>query len=299
MSPDNKHILQEVLSKKSEGCGAAFAGGVDPEGLWIQRASRLWPGVHLPGEHALLAPAGLPDSLANAAEGVGGSAGAVRLSTPDGVAKAGGMACERETRLSDLQGGGSDDSDEAAEEDRTAKAPHRGAGEGAESALEHGLRGGSSRGWKALPNSDGGGLVHEGMRGHQGQAEAKRQRCGRGPGYGGPGARQANVNHGRQRQRVRSKGNGRWADSRAVHLAFIRPGKPTENAFIESFNGELRDERLNTEIFRSMAEVRGKLAAWRYDHNHRRTHSALGDQTPTQFAARNPAPSPACFNGFA
>lgn len=54
-----------------------------------------------------------------------------------------------------------------------------------------------------------------------------------------------------------------WADSRAVHLAFIRPGKPTENAFIESFNGRLRDECMNTEIFRSTAEVRGKLATWR------------------------------------
>lgn len=82
-----------------------------------------------------------------------------------------------------------------------------------------------------------------------------------------------------------------WADSRDVQLAFIRPGKPTENAFIESFNGKLRDECLNTEIFRSMPEVRGKLAAWRYDYNHRRPHSALKDQTPAQFAAQNPAPA--------
>lgn len=82
-----------------------------------------------------------------------------------------------------------------------------------------------------------------------------------------------------------------WADARTVHLAFIRPGKPTENAFIESFNGRLRDECLNTEIFRSMAEVRGKLAAWRYDYNHRRPHSALNDRTPAQFAAQNPAPA--------
>ncbi len=80
-----------------------------------------------------------------------------------------------------------------------------------------------------------------------------------------------------------------WADSMAVQLAFIRPGKPTENAFIKSFNDRLRDECLNTEIIRSMPEVRGKLAAWRYDYNHRRSHSALKDQTPAQFAAQNPA----------
>lgn len=77
--------------------------------------------------------------------------------------------------------------------------------------------------------------------------------------------------------------------ARAVHLAFVQPGKPTENAFIESFNGRLRDECLNTELFHSMAEVSGKLATWRYDYNHRRPHSALNDQIPAQFAARNPA----------
>ena len=99
-----------------------------------------------------------------------------------------------------------------------------------------------------------------------------------------------------------------WADGRAFQLAFIRPGKPTENAFIESFNGKLRDGGsksrdggtgrmrkhprvggLNTEIFRTMAEVRGKLAAWRYDYNHHRPHSALNDRTPAQFAAQRPA----------
>jgi len=81
-----------------------------------------------------------------------------------------------------------------------------------------------------------------------------------------------------------------WADSRAVQLAFFRPGKPTENAFIESSNSRLRDECLNTEWFHSMPEVRGNLAEWRYDYNHHRPHSALNDQTPAQFAAQNPAP---------
>lgn len=76
--------------------------------------------------------------------------------------------------------------------------------------------------------------------------------------------------------------------------AFIRPGKPTENCYIESFNGRLRAECLNVEIFRSMAEAQGKLHAWREDFNHRRPHSSIGYLTPLEFArsqARSPSPS--------
>lgn len=85
-----------------------------------------------------------------------------------------------------------------------------------------------------------------------------------------------------------------WSDLHQVQLAFIRPGKPTENCYIESFNGRLRDECLNVEIFHSMPEVQGKLAAWRRDYNHHRPHSALGDMTPLEFVARHhrgPSPS--------
>lgn len=86
-----------------------------------------------------------------------------------------------------------------------------------------------------------------------------------------------------------------WSHLHQVQLAFIRPGKPTENGYIESFKGRLRDECLNVEIFRSMDEVKGKLAAWRQDYNQRRPHSALGDLTPVEFAHRHghgPSPSP-------
>ena len=58
-----------------------------------------------------------------------------------------------------------------------------------------------------------------------------------------------------------------WADSRAVQLAFITSGKPTEYAIIEGFNGIRRDKCLNTELPHTMPEVRGKLAAWRFDYN--------------------------------
>jgi putative transposase len=77
-----------------------------------------------------------------------------------------------------------------------------------------------------------------------------------------------------------------WAHRHSVQLAFTRPGRPTENGFIESFNGRLRDECLNVELFASMADATHLLAAWREDYNHQRPHSSLGDDTPAEFAAK-------------
>ena len=76
-----------------------------------------------------------------------------------------------------------------------------------------------------------------------------------------------------------------WAYRRGVKLDFIRPGKPTENGFVESFNGRLRDELLNTEIFLSLAEAREKLEKWRVEYNNYRPHSSLGNRTPAEVAA--------------
>jgi len=77
-----------------------------------------------------------------------------------------------------------------------------------------------------------------------------------------------------------------WAHRHGIQLAFIRPGRPTENGFIESFNDRLRDECLNVELFGSMAEATRLLAVWRDDYNHQRPHSSLGDDTPAEFAAK-------------
>jgi putative transposase len=77
----------------------------------------------------------------------------------------------------------------------------------------------------------------------------------------------------------------RWAYSNGVKLSFIRPGKPVENGFIESFNGRLRDELLNTTIFSSLEDARAKLRAWRTDYNTTRPHSSLNDWTPAEFRA--------------
>ena len=76
-----------------------------------------------------------------------------------------------------------------------------------------------------------------------------------------------------------------WAVENGVMLAFIRPGRPVENGFIESFNGRLRDEFLNVEILFSLADAQNKLASWRKDFNGARPHSALADRTPSEFAA--------------
>ena len=76
-----------------------------------------------------------------------------------------------------------------------------------------------------------------------------------------------------------------WAYRQGIHLDFIRPGKPVENCFIESFNGRLRDECLNIEVFFTLEEVREKLARWQEDYNGTRPHSALQDHAPAVFAA--------------
>jgi putative transposase len=76
-----------------------------------------------------------------------------------------------------------------------------------------------------------------------------------------------------------------WAYQNGVHLDFIRPGRPVENGYIESFNGRLRDECLNVEVFFTLADARRKLALWHHDYNHNRPHSALADRTPAEFAA--------------
>jgi putative transposase len=79
-----------------------------------------------------------------------------------------------------------------------------------------------------------------------------------------------------------------WAWRRGVKLDFIRPGKPTENGHIESFNGRLRYECLNVHQFVSLADAREKIEAWRLDYNHRRPHSSLGHLTPSEFAELKP-----------
>lgn len=75
-----------------------------------------------------------------------------------------------------------------------------------------------------------------------------------------------------------------WSYRTGVKLHFIRPGKPVENAYVESFNGRFRDECLNQHWFVSLADAREKVAAWQVDYNEVRPHSSLGGLTPAEYA---------------
>jgi putative transposase len=75
----------------------------------------------------------------------------------------------------------------------------------------------------------------------------------------------------------------KWAYDHGVTMDFSRPGKPMDNAMIESFNGSFRDECLNVNWFLSMEDAREKIEKWREDYNEFRPHSSLGDLTPRQF----------------
>jgi putative transposase len=76
----------------------------------------------------------------------------------------------------------------------------------------------------------------------------------------------------------------KWAYRRSVQLSFFRPGKPNENAYIESFNGKFRDECLNEHWFISLAHARSVIEAWRIEYNTERPHSSPGNLTPEEFA---------------
>jgi putative transposase len=84
-----------------------------------------------------------------------------------------------------------------------------------------------------------------------------------------------------------------WAYSQSVKLHFIDPGKPVQNAFVESFNGKMRDECLNEHWFVSLGEARQIIEDWRRDYNEVRPHAALGNRTPKEFTGAGAALPPA------
>jgi len=83
-----------------------------------------------------------------------------------------------------------------------------------------------------------------------------------------------------------SKALDLWAFEHGVKLRFIQPGKPTQNAYIESFNGKFRNECLNDNVFVSLDSARSIIEEWRQDYNSERPHSSLNNITPQEFAAR-------------
>ena len=82
-----------------------------------------------------------------------------------------------------------------------------------------------------------------------------------------------------------SKALDLWAFENKVKLRFIQPGKPTQNAYIESFNGKFRDECLNEHVFVSLYKAQEIIESWRKDYNANRPHSSLGNMSPKEFSA--------------
>ena len=78
-----------------------------------------------------------------------------------------------------------------------------------------------------------------------------------------------------------------WALERKIELVHIEPGRPVQNAFVESFHGKFRDECLNGSWFQNLWDARAKIGAWRREYNEERPHSSLGYQTPAAFAAKS------------
>ncbi len=88
-----------------------------------------------------------------------------------------------------------------------------------------------------------------------------------------------------------------WCEQRGIRVIHIEPGKPVQNAVMESFNGRFRDECLNAHWFWNLGDARQKIAAWRQEYNYSRPHSALGYRTPAEFAAQAGAPAKAALTG--
>lgn len=99
----------------------------------------------------------------------------------------------------------------------------------------------------------------------------------------GPAPRSITVDHGTE---FMSRALEDWAYHRGVQLDFTRPGKPTDNSYIESFNGKLRDEGLNVQHFLSLADAQTKIERWRIDYNEARPHGSLGHLTPSEYASQ-------------
>lgn len=78
-----------------------------------------------------------------------------------------------------------------------------------------------------------------------------------------------------------------WSEESGIEWHYIAPGKPMQNAFIESFNGRFRDECLNEHLFHGLREARAIIEAWRADYNSARPHTSLGGLTPREFATRS------------
>jgi putative transposase len=108
-----------------------------------------------------------------------------------------------------------------------------------------------------------------------------------------PPANPLRFNPGGSGLRVHLEDLDLWAYQKGVILDFSRPGKPTDNAFIESFNGKFRAECLNAHWFMNLDDARAKMEEWRRDYNEVRPHSAIGNKPPISLVNCSAATGPA------
>jgi len=85
-----------------------------------------------------------------------------------------------------------------------------------------------------------------------------------------------------------------WCVERQIELVHIQPGKPMQNAYVESFHGRLREECLAVSWFQNLFDARRKIGAWQIEYNEQRPHSSLGYLTPKEFVTQMRAGSPGC-----
>ena len=260
----DKHILTEALRKKSEAHTAPRAGRLGAEHLRGQLRAGLPSGAVQP--NVVVPPVDTRRPSAPAAAHLG--------ATPTR-----GMASEYETRPPLVSLGRPAIANAGASAEAHRLAPRPGAdADRSDGAMEHGFRPRCAGRWPAVSRADGGRSVEstesdprggvEYVRFHGWSRARSRDRQGRG----------TSVDHGTE---FISRALEDWAFARGVQLDVIRPGTPVENAFIESFNGRLRDECLNVHQFASIEDARAKIEAWRLDYNQRRPHARSGISRPT------------------
>jgi putative transposase len=144
----------------------------------------------------------------------------------------------------------------------------------------------------ALPHRQPEGRLHARVPGHPGRLLAAGQRvvaCSRMSPESAATPDVLVVDNGPE---LRGRDLDRWAHERGVRLFFIDPGKPMQNASIESFNGRFREECLDQSWFTSLSEARRVIEAWRVDYNEHRPHTSLRMRTPAAFAAARPFAKP-------
>ncbi len=219
-----------------------------------------------------------------AAGQLGQGAAAVRLPKDPRPTEPRRRRDQSQAGLPDLPGGAPGGAAEAAQARVGGTAGSAGHPERSQPTVVAGLHGRHAGRRTDVPDAERGRRLHTGVRGHRSRTidsgreghAASRATSPRAQPSCRPG-------HG-QRPGLTSRALDQWAYERGVELHFIQPGKPTQNAFVESFNGKFRDECLNANWFRSLANAMERIEIWRRDYNSHRPHSSLGNLTPEEFA---------------